>query len=161
MNWALTLGPVVVRLDAVDPGELPTSLGDGVWNIEAEGGACAVVFLPNDTGFEVWWRGRRFELRLERADVYALRAHFSIKQQTVADGHHVCAHMPGLVAQVRVEAGEAVTRGQPLFVLEAMKMENEIRAPGDGVVAELHAAAGQQVEKGALLCLIRAPEGSG
>ena len=58
--------------------------------------------------------------------------------------------MPGLVRLVRVAVGDRVTRGQPLLVLEAMKMEHSIVAPIDGVVAEI-ATAGRAVADGAQL----------
>ena len=51
---------------------------------------------------------------------------------------------------MRVAAGDAVTKGQPLLVLEAMKMEHAIVAPRDGVVAEI-AGEGSQVSEGAVL----------
>ncbi|MBK1671476.1 3-methylcrotonyl-CoA carboxylase [Rhodovibrio sodomensis] len=58
------------------------------------------------------------------------------------------APMPGRIATVAVDAGQQVTRGTTLMVLEAMKMEHAIRAPADGTVAELHFAAGDQVSEG-------------
>ncbi|MCG5430995.1 biotin/lipoyl-binding protein [Mycobacterium sp. MYCO198283] len=64
------------------------------------------------------------------------------------------APMPGSVVRVAVSAGDAVTAGQPLFWLEAMKMEHTISAPADGVLAELNVAAGQQVEVGTVLARI-------
>jgi len=60
------------------------------------------------------------------------------------------APMPGLVKLVRVAAGDAVIKGQPLLILEAMKMEHTIVAPHDGVIAEV-AAEGAQVSDGAVL----------
>ncbi|HVW55403.1 MAG TPA: acetyl/propionyl/methylcrotonyl-CoA carboxylase subunit alpha [Rhizobiaceae bacterium] len=65
-------------------------------------------------------------------------------------GHSLRAPMPGLVKLVRAAAGENVEKGQPLLVLEAMKMEHTIAAPYDGVIAEI-AAEGAQVTDGALL----------
>ena len=59
--------------------------------------------------------------------------------------------MPGVVKEVRVAPGDAVTLHQPLLVLEAMKMENEIRADRAGRVLAVHVKGGQAVEKGALL----------
>jgi acetyl-CoA/propionyl-CoA carboxylase biotin carboxyl carrier protein len=53
--------------------------------------------------------------------------------------------MPGTVLAVHVTAGQRVTAGQPVLVVEAMKMEHTVTAPADGVVAELTAKAGQQV----------------
>ena len=63
----------------------------------------------------------------------------------------VKALMPGRVVRVMVNKGESVTRGTGLLILEAMKMENEIQAPADGVVDELFVEAGQTVEAGAEL----------
>jgi biotin carboxyl carrier protein len=63
----------------------------------------------------------------------------------------VKAPIPGLVTRVLVEPGAAVVADQPLFILEAMKMENEIRAPFDGVVSSIAATPGQTVVRGQVL----------
>ncbi len=72
-------------------------------------------------------------------------------QSVVVDSGRLTAPMPGKVVAVRVEPGQAVKRGAPLLVLEAMKMEHTITAPADGTVEKLHYAAGDQVEEGAEL----------
>ena len=59
--------------------------------------------------------------------------------------------MPGLVASVQVSAGAAVTAGQKLFTLEAMKMETTVHAERAGTIAEVLVAAGTQVDAGDLL----------
>jgi biotin carboxyl carrier protein len=56
--------------------------------------------------------------------------------------------MPGAVLAVRVSEGEQVEAGQVLLVLEAMKMENAVSAPGPGQVARLLVQSGQQVQRG-------------
>ena len=56
--------------------------------------------------------------------------------------------MPGIVREVHATPGATVRRGDPLLILEAMKMQNEIRADADGVVAEVHVKAGTAVAKG-------------
>jgi biotin carboxyl carrier protein len=61
------------------------------------------------------------------------------------------APMPGLVLEISVAVGQAVTKGDKVLILEAMKMENVIKAAGDGVVKAIHAPKGQPVEKGQLL----------
>jgi biotin carboxyl carrier protein len=61
------------------------------------------------------------------------------------------APMPGLVLNVLVKPGDAVKKNDPVLVLEAMKMENVIKAPGDGVVKAVPAEKGKPVEKGQLL----------
>ncbi|HMD34385.1 MAG TPA: biotin/lipoyl-containing protein [Vicinamibacterales bacterium] len=67
----------------------------------------------------------------------------------------IAAPMPGKVVRVLVAAGDAVRARQPLVVVEAMKMENELRADRDGTIAELHAREGLLVEAGALLLVIQ------
>ena len=66
----------------------------------------------------------------------------------------VVAPMPGKVVRVLVAAGDAVKARQALVVVEAMKMENELRADRDGVVAEVHAREGLLVEAGSPLVVI-------
>ncbi len=66
--------------------------------------------------------------------------------------------MPGVVTRVLVAAGDEVKRGQPLVVLEAMKMEHQIRAPRDGRVAKVNAGPGQMVAGGATLVELEAAD---
>jgi 3-methylcrotonyl-CoA carboxylase alpha subunit len=68
----------------------------------------------------------------------------------VGDGR-LAAPMPGTVVQVLVEAGQQVTRGTGLIVVEAMKMEHTIKAPADGTVGEVHFRVGDPVSEGAEL----------
>ncbi len=68
----------------------------------------------------------------------------------------IVAPMPGRVTSVEVAAGDAVTKGQRLLTLEAMKMEHGLVAPFDGTVAELGVEAGAQVGEGAVLARIEA-----
>ena len=63
----------------------------------------------------------------------------------------VKAPMPGLVVRVEVKAGDQVKAGQGVVIIEAMKMENELRAEVAGIVGKVHVAAGETVEKGTLL----------
>jgi acetyl-CoA/propionyl-CoA carboxylase biotin carboxyl carrier protein len=72
---------------------------------------------------------------------------------TAADGS-VRSPMPGTVLAVHVTAGERVTAGQPVLVVEAMKMEHTVTAPVDGVIAELTAKPGQQVTMDETLAVI-------
>ncbi len=68
------------------------------------------------------------------------------------------APMPGKIVAAPAKAGDAVAKGQPVVVLEAMKMEHALTAPFDGVVAEFNVAVGDQVNDGAVLAVVRAEE---
>jgi propionyl-CoA carboxylase alpha chain len=76
--------------------------------------------------------------------------------EKVAPAGSLLAPMPGLVLRVLAEVGAVVTAGQPLLVLEAMKMEQTVSAPAHGVVAELRAKAGEQVTTGQVLAVLEA-----
>lgn len=68
------------------------------------------------------------------------------------------APMPGNVIRIGAEVGDTVTAGQPLIWLEAMKMEHTIAAPADGVLTHVSVNTGQQVEVGAILARVEAPQ---
>ena len=61
------------------------------------------------------------------------------------------APIPGLISRYLVRVGDQVTAGQPIVILEAMKMENEVRAPMNGRVEAIHVKAGETVTRGTLL----------
>lgn len=70
------------------------------------------------------------------------------RKPPTAGGGVVLAPMPGLVVRIEVTAGQRVEAGAGLVVVEAMKMENELRATRGGVVSQVHVAVGQAVERG-------------
>jgi biotin carboxyl carrier protein len=61
------------------------------------------------------------------------------------------APMPGLVLNIVVKEGDSISKGDALLVLEAMKMENNIKSPTDGIIKKIHAVKGNAVEKNQLL----------
>ena len=65
--------------------------------------------------------------------------------------NQIKAPMPGLVLDIQVEAGTEVQKGDPVMILEAMKMENVLKSPGDGKVKSIAVAQGEAVEKNQLL----------
>ena len=72
----------------------------------------------------------------------------------LAAGEVVKSPMPGNILKINVTVGQKVNEGDTLLVLEAMKMENEIMCPRDGVVASVNTSKGASVESGTLLCTI-------
>ena len=83
------------------------------------------------------------------------------KPPAPAAGGTIQAPMPGLVVRVEVTEGQHVEAGAGLVVVEAMKMENELRAPRPAVVAAVHVGVGQTVEKGAPLVTLESAEETG
>jgi len=74
--------------------------------------------------------------------------------RAVASADAVTAIMPGKIIRVLVTEGKQVAEGDVICILEAMKMENELKAPKDGTVTALHIQPGQDVEMGAILAEI-------
>ncbi|HEX5386028.1 MAG TPA: biotin/lipoyl-containing protein [Gemmatimonadales bacterium] len=99
------------------------------------------------------WRlgadGESLEVEVTDERARHLRALTGATRQ--ARGGVLKAPMPGLVVRVRVEPGQEVPAGGGVLVLEAMKMENELRAAAAGVVRAIHVKPGQTVEKGQVL----------
>ena len=71
------------------------------------------------------------------------------------EGERITSPMPGTILAVNVTPGQSVKKGDVLMILEAMKMENEIMCPRDGVVSSVQAAKGAAVESGTLLCVLQ------
>jgi pyruvate carboxylase subunit B len=111
-------------------------------------------------GKETWdlhLRGRRI-----RVDVVDERTR-AIREMTGSGGaalgpRPVVAPMPGMVVRVEVSEGDSVRAGQGLVIVEAMKMENELKAEVDAVVTRVHVAEGQTVEKDQILVDLELPE---
>jgi acyl-CoA carboxylase subunit alpha len=131
---------------------------------QAEDGRARIVSAAGDeVVLETDGVRRSFAIRRAGGDVFVdsplgpvtLRAvpRFEEASTQIAPGS-LLAPMPGTVVRVEVTQGSAVTQGQPLVVLEAMKMEHRITAPAAGTVAELNVSPGQQVDSGAVLAVI-------
>ena len=105
---------------------------------------------------EVVVEGWRFELEVEAAARADLRARATRARATgVGSGpFEVHAMIPGRVAAVAVAVGDSVTVGQTLLVVEAMKMQNELRAPRDGVVERVSVGVGETIDLGDLLVVL-------
>jgi acetyl/propionyl-CoA carboxylase alpha subunit len=100
--------------------------------------------------YTLWLDGFRFDVEALDERTRAIRD-LSAKSSAPLGPAPLVAPMPGLVVRVAVQVGDAVQAGQGLVVMEAMKMENELRAVAAGRVRAVHASPGSAVEKGALL----------
>lgn len=99
---------------------------------------------------KVFFNGHNYTIRIkDRTDLILEEMGMDVvKEKSATD---LMAPMPGLVLKVLVSAGEEVQKGTPLLVLEAMKMENMIRAQSDVTVKEIQIKNGDTVEKGQLM----------
>jgi len=100
--------------------------------------------------------GWRVEVEVEPAARAALRERARRGREEIEHSgpSEVHAIIPGVVVSVSIVAGDAVSAGQQLLVVEAMKMQNELRAPRDGTVERVAVAAGQTIEVGDLLLVL-------
>jgi acetyl/propionyl-CoA carboxylase alpha subunit len=131
--------------------ELGAALPGSVRHLIADGRSVALVARPGDR------RGRwsltigGTRLNVEAVDERTRAIREMAGESADAAATTVVAPMPGLVVRLDVAVGDEVRAGQGVVVVEAMKMENELKAPGDGRVAEILVSPGQTVEKGAVM----------
>jgi acetyl-CoA/propionyl-CoA carboxylase biotin carboxyl carrier protein len=102
--------------------------------------------------------GRRFDVRLLRPEqpwrALARRRKERVRTGGVGATDAIVSPMQGTVLSVAVAEGDTVETGQVLCIIEAMKMENEVRAPHAGVVAQLSVASGEPVGAGQVICVL-------
>lgn len=115
------------------------------------------VGVPDDTGHrEVTWE-MNGEARTVRVPDKKAGAKVKIRARAEpSNPSHIGAPMPGAVVDVRVKPGAMVTKGQPLCVLSAMKMETVVAAPRAGKVASIAVAIGDTVDAGDLVASVDA-----
>ncbi|MDX6469717.1 MAG: acetyl-CoA/propionyl-CoA carboxylase, biotin carboxylase, biotin carboxyl carrier protein, partial [Gaiellaceae bacterium] len=129
---------------------------------ELDGGAARVAAAPSGRSIErvrvVEVDGRRFDVRVAEPEPpwreLARRRQERVKAGGGAGGDAVVSPMQGTVLSVAVSDADAVEAGQVICIVEAMKMENEVRAHRAGTVAELSVKAGQPVTTGQVVCRI-------
>jgi len=124
--------------------------GEPVWSGAVNGKAVAVQVRPVPNGFQLSWRGA-----FAKSQVYtAPEADYArlMPVKVAADtGKKLLCPMPGLVKSVAVAEGQEIKAGETLAVVEAMKMENVLRAERDGTVKKLHAKAGDSLAVDAVI----------
>jgi len=123
----------------------------GIYSLLIDGRSYEVFVDEQPDSLAVHLVKRTF--RVHAADVRSHRRS-SDAGGTVDGVVRITAPIPGRVARVLVEPGQQVARGDGVIVVEAMKMENELRAPRDGVIGGVEVVEGQGVDGGALLATI-------
>ncbi len=137
-------GDEPVRLVSSTPDEVVLADGDGV--------ACAFAVARHNQ--DIYVDSARGPVHLVALPRYP-------EPGSAVEPGSLVAPMPGNVIRLGAAVGETVTAGQPLIWLEAMKMEHTVTAPADGMLVDLNVKTGQQVEVGAILARVEAPEAEG
>lgn len=134
-----------------EPVELEVlSVGDGWAELRVGGRTHHVPFASSGGRVELQWQGESV-----RAEVSAVRR----RKRGGASDHSLSAPMPGQILKIFVQVGDVVSKGDPLIVMEAMKMEHQIAAPWNGRVESIGCTKGQLVQPGVDLIHV-APEES-
>jgi biotin carboxyl carrier protein len=161
MLYHVTIGERTVRVDldgarvAIDgveltQAELAAVPGTDVRHLLLDGRSSAIVARRGDDGWRLQVDGWPVNADVVDERTRAIRA--MTGHSAAARGPKpVRAPMPGLIVRIEVELGATVRQGQAIVAMEAMKMENELKAENAGVVSRILVEPGTAVEKGALL----------
>jgi pyruvate carboxylase subunit B len=158
-TFEVELGPDGPRIDGrpVDA-DLAHVEGTDLRSLLLDGESYRLLARKQGGGlWDVYLRGRK--IAAEAVDERTR----TIRDMTGAAGAHtgptpIRAPMPGLVVKLEVEEGDTVEAGQGVVIVEAMKMENELKAEAAGVVSRIHVAAGEAVEQDQVLIDLADPE---
>jgi len=124
-----------------------------LYSLLLDGASFEMIIEETQQSFDVTLRGE--QLRVQVEDERTRRLHGGREGPALPQGDlTIRAPIPGLIVKVMVQDGDEIIEDQPLMILEAMKMENEVRAVRSGVVRKVEVNAGQSVEQDAVLIVI-------
>ena len=159
-DWQVMVGGVVhdveigadeILVDGTDIDlELEYTPGESLVIAEVDDGELAVRVKKTATGFALTTRGATHKARCLPAHIAPLAQHMIEKIPPDLSRFLICP-MPGLITAIHVEAGDKVEAGQPLAIVEAMKMENILRAEKSGTVKIVNAKAGDSLAVDAVI----------
>ncbi len=130
-----------------------SQIGSGLYSLLVNNESFEALVEGQNGNWRVLLMGDLYEVQVadERDQMIRARSTLSVP---AAGELAIKAPLPGLIVEVPVAAGQAVTKGDKLVILESMKMENELRAPRDGKVERINVRAGESVEQGQTLVVI-------
>ena len=136
--------PYEIDYIKVKEGEYHVLWNNKSFNIEL------IKFLEDKKHMELLVNGNKYVVSL-KDDFDALLANLGLDMTIGGAEKELKAPMPGLVVDVLVEVGQTLKEGDPLLILEAMKMENVLKASGESVVKSIEVIKGKSVEKNQIL----------
>ncbi len=150
-TFEVVVSDAAISIDGESVSYLFEKVGDRQYVLTV-GDKSVYVVIERETESLFWAtvNGTRRRVRV-RDQAHQLLEQFRQESDASVAVSRLCAPMPGLVLAVHVKPGQHVKAGAGLLVLEAMKMENELRADADGIVKSVHVASGEAVAKGDLL----------
>ena len=137
-NIQVTLGSkkYLVSVESLSTNELLLNIDGKIYDI---------IIDCNSSGFSVYVNGRFFKIEKKSA------SQILGTQKTKHKKRDIKSSMPGRIVEILLQEGDEVKEGQAVLVLQAMKMENEIKSPQSGVIKKIGPKAGEHVESGSLL----------
>jgi biotin carboxyl carrier protein len=117
-----------------------------VYSLIVNGQSFDAHVYPDEEVWQVLFQGNNYTAQVEDEREKRLRAALG-GAASEQEEFHLKAPMPGMVVAVPVQAGQAVSKGDVLLILESMKMQNELRSPRDGNVERVRVDVGDRVEK--------------
>jgi biotin carboxyl carrier protein len=154
-SYALELHPNGTRCEyqvqGSDKGSAAVAMaGPGVYSVLLGDRSFTIHVVQSAENLEVWANGQRSFVSVEDARDRSPRT----KSGSTSGRLELRAQMPGKIVSLLVKPGAAVHAGQGLMVVEAMKMQNEVKSPKDGVVSRVFAQEGTTVEAGQPLMVV-------
>ena len=165
MKLAATVGGKTESADVTGgDGRYRVRVGDHVWDVDArfvtpatcsllvDGASYVADVTDGDGAYTVAVEGETYTIEVDEHIRHMIRTRGA--GTAAAGGQIVKAPMPGKVSHVAVARGDHVRPGDTLVVIEAMKMENELKAAAAGIVTDVRVTAGQPVNPGDVLIVI-------
>ena len=141
--------PCAAHLEAID--------GEALFSLLIGNASHEVFVERHGNRYYVVVEGKRYEVQVEDAALWRIGQPGTAARQEVGEAA-VTSPMPGIVVTVLAQEGQLVQAGDGVVILEAMKMENEIREPCGGIVKSVRVAAGQTVNQNEVMLTIGASE---
>ena len=159
-DWTVRLGDTDYRVtleeEAITVDDAPVALqmeytpGERMVEVELDDETLTLQLEPKRTGYAITTRGAKHTVRILQTRIAHLADHMIEKIPPDLSKMLICP-MPGLLVKLHVEEGEEVQPGQPLATVEAMKMENILRAEKEGTIAKINAEEGESLAVDAVI----------
>ena len=143
MKWQILVNDQAVEID-LEQLDSSTQVEPGVYSLLLNGESYEVRIVPATQNFDVHIDGKRFNVEVRDPRNISRRSRGALG----AGRQNIAAPMPGKVIRVLVRVGDAVETGQGVVVVEAMKMQNEMKASRPGRVVEIRVKNGDTVSAG-------------